>query len=220
MSKIVLSKPTLFLLYGFPGSGKTYFATQLTDTIQAAHLNGDRIRYELFESPRYDRQENEVVLQLMTYMAEEFLKMGTSVIFDMNAYRFSQRRLLRDLARKLKAISILVWFQIDPDYAFARIMKRDRRKNVDKFSRPFDRATFDQIAAVMQNPSMEEEYVVLSGKHAFNSQRSAIIRKLHELKLIDMANTQSNLVKPGLVNLIPSTGAGRVDEARRNIVIR
>ena len=91
MSKLSLTKPTLILLYGFPGSGKTFFARQLCEDLQAAHVQGDRIRSELFEEPRYDRHENEIVSHLTEYMAEEFLNAGISVVYDVNAARIGQR---------------------------------------------------------------------------------------------------------------------------------
>src|SRR6476469_9492960 len=103
MSKVQPAKPLLIMLYGFPGAGKTYFARQLCENIQAAHVQGDRIRGELFAQPRWDAQENGVVNQLMEYMAGEFLSAGISVVYDVNAMRASQRRALRDLARKAGA---------------------------------------------------------------------------------------------------------------------
>ena len=63
-SKLQLNQPTLFLLYGFPGAGKTYFARQLSEDLNAAHVQADRVRHELFEEPRFDKQENQVVAQL------------------------------------------------------------------------------------------------------------------------------------------------------------
>src|ERR1700759_5258870 len=98
MAKICPDKPFLLLFYGFPGSGKTYFARQFCDNVQAAHLQADRVRGELFESPRYDKQENDVVVQLMDYMTEEFLSAGLSVAYDVNAVRLKQRRRLYDMA--------------------------------------------------------------------------------------------------------------------------
>jgi predicted kinase len=68
MAKIYPTKPFLLLFYGYPGAGKTYFARQFCTNVQAAHLQADRIRGELFENPRYDQQENDVVRQLMDYM--------------------------------------------------------------------------------------------------------------------------------------------------------
>jgi predicted kinase len=220
MTKLRLIKPTLIMLYGFPGSGKTYFARQLSESIQAAHVQGDRIRYELFEEPRYDKQENEVVSHLMEYMAGEFLNAGISVIYDTNVMRMGQRRNLRDMARKSKAQPLLIWLQVDPESAFNRTVKRDRRKSDDKYAMPLDRATFDKMSGYMQNPNNTEDYIVISGKHTFSTQQSAVMKKLYDVGLLSADSASSHMVKPELVNLIPHHARGRVDESRRNIIIR
>ncbi len=219
MSKAIPTKLLLILLYGYPGAGKTHFGKQLSDIIGAAHVNGDRIRYELFEQPRYDKQENAVISHLMQYMTEEFLNSGVSVIYDANAMRVSQRRALRDMARKVHAAPLLIWLQIDAESAFTRTSKRDRRKNDDKYATPYDRPAFDNYIRYMQNPQ-SEDYIVVSGKHTFNAQKSAVVKKLYEMGLISADNTSANVVKPGLVNLVPKPLAGRVDISRRNIIIR
>lgn len=220
MAKMQLNQPTLFLLYGFPGAGKTYFSRQLCEELQAAHVQGDRIRYELFEEPRYDRQENEIVNHLMEYMTEEFLQAGISVAYDVNATRTAQRRELRELARKTKAQVVLVWFQLDDESAFARIVKRDRRRADDKYAMPVDRTTFEDVLNTMQNPNPTEDYVVISGKHTFHTQRSAVIKKLYDMGLLHAQDTTTGIAKPGMVNLVPNPLGGRVDPSRRNISIR
>jgi len=220
MSKVLPAKPLLIMLYGFPGAGKSYFARQLADTLHAAHIQGDRIRSELFEQPRYDKEENDVIAHLMDYMAEEFLAAGMSVIYDTNAMRATQRRELREMARKAKAEYVLVWLQIDTESAYARVGKRDRRRADDKYAVPLDRATFDKQLSGMQNPQTTEDYVVISGKHIFDMQRSAFMKRLREIGLITPEVASSNIIKPGLVNLVPNPTAGRVDMSRRNIIIR
>jgi predicted kinase len=222
MSKLSLNRPALILLYGYPGAGKSYLARQLCDDVQAAHVQSDRIRYELFEQPRYDQQENEIVDHLMQYMTEEFLNagMGISVIYDINAMRFSQRRELRDMARKHKIETVLVWLQIDQESAFARVSKRDRRKLDDKYSPSVDRSTFDKLAGFMQNPQPTEDYMVISGKHTYHTQRNAILKKLYDMGLSSPDSNNPRVVKPGLVNLVPNPLGGRVDSTRRNINIR
>lgn len=220
MSKLALTHPTLVMLYGYPGSGKTFLARQLCDDLQAAHVQGERIRYELFEQPRYDRQENEIVSHLMDYMTEEFLNAGISVIYDVNAMRVNQRRELRDLARKSKAQSVLVWLQIDIESAYLRNAKRDRRKADDKYSLALPRNVFDNILGGMQNPMPTEDYIVISGKHTYQTQRSTFIKKLYDLGLLKANNANDKMVRPELVNLVPNPLAGRVDQTRRNISIR
>jgi len=221
MSKISPTTPLLILLYGFPGSGKSYVARQLSDHIQAAHVQGDRIRYELFEKPRYDKQENAVVTQLMDYMTQEFLGAGISVIYDTNALRAAQRHELRNFARKAHAQPLVVWLQIDSDTSFNRTQMRDRRKTDDKYAPVLDRSTFDSVCSHMQNPTVAEDYVVISGKHVFNTQLSAIMKKLQDMNVIHIDDVNSGVAKPELVNRIPNPNLGRVDmDRRRNILIR
>lgn len=221
VSKLQLNRPVLVLLYGFPGAGKTYFARQLCEDIKAAHIQGDRIRFELFEEPRYDRQENEIVEHLMSYMAEEFLAAGISVVYDMNASRLAKRREMRDMARKAKAQPVLVWFQLDMETAFQRVTKRDRRKADDKYAMPMDQNVFEKMLSTMQNPDQAEEYMVISGKHNYSTQRGATIKKFYDLALLNADDASSKLVKPGLVNLVPNRMvSGRVDPTRRDITIR
>lgn len=209
------------MLYGFPGSGKSYVARQLSNHLQAAHVQGDRIRFELFQKPRYDKQENAVVAQLMDYMTEEFLNSGISVIYDTNVLRAAQRHALRETARKAHAQPLVVWIQIDSESAFNRTQKRDRRKSDDRYAYNMDRATFNEISSHMQNPTVAEDYVVVSGKHVFSTQLSAIMKKLHDLNVVHIDDVANGVAKPGLVNLIPNPAAGRVDlNRRRNIIIR
>jgi predicted kinase len=195
MSKIYPNKPFLLLFYGYPGAGKTYFARQFCENVQAAHLQSDRVRGELFEEPRYDKQENEVVNQLMDYMTEEFLIAGLSVAYDVNAMRTKQRRQLYDLAYRTHAQPLLVWFQMDPETAYFRNNNH------------------------MQNPTAGEDYIVISGKHLFNMQQSAVLSKLRATGVLDHEGSSSRIIKPGLVNLVPK-GPGRIDNTRRNISIR
>ncbi len=218
---MVLIKPTLIMLYGFPGAGKTHFARQLSEYIGAAHIHSDRIRSELFDNPQYDKRENEIISHLMNYMTEEFLNAGISVIYDANATRAGQRRVMRDFARRAKAQPVLIWLQIDPESTLQRILKRDRRKADDKYAVPYTRDSFQQYANTMQNPRNTEDYIVISGKHTFNTQRNAVVKRLYEMGMVSADSAVANVVKPELVNLVPNrVQAGRVDLSRRNIIIR
>jgi predicted kinase len=220
MAKIVPSKPLLILLYGFPGSGKTFFARQLCEQLVAVHIHSDRIRAELFETPTYSKEESHVVNSIMLYMTGEFLSAGVSVVFDTNALRIAQRRMLRNIAAKSGSETVLAWLQIDAESAFARASQRDKRKTDDKYSRPVDRSSFEQLASGMQNPQPTERYQVISGKHIFATQKSAMLRHLLDRGLINLDPSAGQISKPGMVNLVPNPTAGRVDLSRRNISIR
>jgi predicted kinase len=219
MSKKSTTKPFFLMLYGYPGSGKTYFARQFCENFKSAHLQADRIRSELFSAPAYDKQENAIINQIMNYMSEEFLSAGLSVAYDSNALKAGQRRMLKNLAIKNGAVPLTIWFQTDTDSAFMRNSKRDRRKADDKYAAQWNNEDFQIIIDQMQNPTEAENYAVVSGKHLFAMQQSAVVRKLRSLGVVDEDSANSKVIKPGLVNLVPNS-AGRVDMTRRNISIR
>lgn len=217
MSRLALNTPILVMPYGYPGSGKTTFAAELSNHISAVHLYADKIRNELFEKPRYDAAENQVVNHIMLYMAEEFLKAGLSVIYDNDLSKKKDRKILKELASDCKGKSMLAWLQIDVESSFHRVSNRDRRKISDKFALPMDRQSFNDAIHRMQNPESDEDFLVLSGKHSFLMQKSTLMKRLFDMNLLPADTMASNIVKPGMINLIPT--AGRVDMARRNISI-
>jgi len=213
MAKITTTKPVLILLYGFPGAGKTQFALQLCEQMVATHVHDDRIREDLFETPTYSKDESHIVSSLMAYMAGEFLRAGVSVVFDTNAMRLSQRKALRALAKDAGAEVVLLWFQIDSEGAYARASHRDRRRVGDRHARRLNRNEFDEIIRAMQNPEGNEGYQVISGKHTFGSQKTALVRHLLDRRLILPNQNTAHIAKPALVNMVPHPSEG----SRRNI---
>lgn len=220
MEKILPEKPVLILLYGFPGSGKTYFSRQFCEEVHAAHLEEDRIRFELFETPRYSKQENFALGRIMEYMTNEFLTAGISVVYDMNAMRLSQRRNLREIARKQKAQILIVWFQVDADTAYLRNNKRDRRRLDDRYAAGYNVDQFKELAAHMQQPDITEDFIVISGKHSYPSQRSGVMKKLADLRIVRHNDAMQRTVKPELVNLVPNGQKDHGEDGRRNIVLQ
>ncbi len=219
MTKTRPNKPILICVYGFPGSGKSFTARNLANDLGMAHVSSERLRGELFEQPAFSAREDTVVIRLMNYMTEAFLEAGVSVIYDFNAIRASQRRALRALAHRHQAEYLLLWLQVDQESALMRHQNRDRRTMDDKFSTPHTLDSFSYFVDQMQNPDANETYLVLSGKHGFSIQKSAIISRLYKLGLVSGESVQANITKPELVNLIPGPADERIDLSRRNIII-
>lgn len=221
MQKSLITHPVVIYMYGLPGSGKSFIARQLSESLGLAHVSSDRIRYELFEEPRHDKTEHQLVTNLMNFMTEQFLTAGVSVVYDASVSRLADRRALRDITRRFGAKELMVWIQVDAETAFNRSHNRDKRKADDKYAAALEQNTFDQYMRIMQNPQ-DENYVVVSGKHLFNSQKTTIVRRLLELGVLASTDNEAKIVKPGMVNLVSraQVQAGRVDHTRRNVIIR
>lgn len=220
MNKSKLNKPCIILLYGQPGSGKTYFSRQVSEELAIPHISSDRIRYELFEKPTFSKDENNVIMSMMIMMLDEFAKSGLSVIFDYSLNKLQDRRSLRDLARKYGMQTILVWLQADAETCFNRAKNRDRRKADDKFSAVITRDQFDAMERTMNQPH-NEDALVISGKHPYQSQRAVLLRKLSEMQILSDDTLSAKVPMPELINLVSKAHAmaGRVDSHRRNVLI-
>lgn len=213
MSKIFINKPVIIQLYGYPGAGKTSFASEMAKTSNLVHLHNEKISQEFFGRPYSENSSS--TDKIMILLAEEFIKAGLGVIFDVDSSRATDRRKIRDFANKNKAKNLLVWFQMDPESAYLRKSNLDRRKTENKYETSISQNDFTNKIKSMQNPN-NEEYVVVSGKHTFRTQKAAIVKRLFDMGLIDQHQTRINLVKPELVNLVPQQNLG----GTRNISIR
>jgi predicted kinase len=217
----MFKSPIIIYFFGIPGSGKSYVAHQLSNLTGAAHISAERLRYELFETPQHDKSEHQLIGQLMNYMTEEFIKSGVSVIYDMSASRLTDRKAIRELAKKLHTKELVIWLQVDIDTAWARSKKRDRRKAEDKYASDLTPDLFKQYVRIMQNPN-NEDYLVVSGKHQFNSQKNAILRRLLDMNVLKIESLTPHIPKPELTNLVSraQVQSGRVDYSRRNISVQ
>lgn len=99
-------KPLLFYMIGYPGSGKTTFALQFSQAIKAIHLHADKIGIQIYQIPTFSDSERQYILQEMDWLATNYLRDNTSVIYDANINTRAEREHLRTLAGKLNSEAI------------------------------------------------------------------------------------------------------------------
>ena len=88
----------LVILYGLPGSGKSWFADLVARRTPAVILNSDRLRSAIIAHPRYDGDENKRLFTAMFRRTAELLAQGQTVIFDSTALRYWARIPLESIA--------------------------------------------------------------------------------------------------------------------------
>ena len=215
-SKIIPHRPFLIMFYGYPGCGKSFFASQFAREFQnTVYLPSYKIESELTGLA----SGNFVLAQkVLEYITENYLKNGVSVVSDMPVIKKSDRKKLAHTALKHKAASMLVWMQIDADSAFTRTRLRAKKNKKEDIAAKYTKQEFQEIIKQMQNP-VNEDFFVISGKHTYKSQRASVLSKMSTLKIINREEASKNIAKPGLVNLVPSSLSGRTGFGR-NISIR
>ena len=74
--------PILVALCGLPGSGKSYFARELTKLAPFRVLESDRLRKALVSKPKYSPSEHVRIFSVCHLLIEEYLSQGELVLFD------------------------------------------------------------------------------------------------------------------------------------------
>jgi predicted kinase len=179
MDKATLSNPTVIIVIGLPGSGKSFFATQFASTFGAALVSEDKIRWMLFAHHTHNESENTIVKQVAEMMASELFKTKKTFILDGGHNDKASRSALTTTAKKAgyKVLTIVV--QTDMLTAEKRSAKRDARKSGDRYKQPLSSDGFIALAKKYQAPlRIDKTAVVISGKHTYSTQARTVLKKM------------------------------------------
>lgn len=80
------------IVFGLPGSGKSYFASRLAKLIKADYINSDRVRKEMFTKRTYSKQEKETVYNKMLATMKEAVHQNRNVVLDATFHKKETRK--------------------------------------------------------------------------------------------------------------------------------
>ena len=181
-----MNKPLLVVFLGFPGSGKTYFATRLASKIHAVTLNSDALRMSMFGSSenietirKSDNQRLYVdVFGAMDYTAKQILRAGHSVIYDAQQTKRENRKNIENLAKEADALPVLVWIKTNPDVALLRGQEREARDDSHQYDKEKMRYLIDRFESVTDLPEQGENTIKISGELSFGEQYAVFEKEL------------------------------------------
>lgn len=91
----------VIVVFGLPGSGKSYFAERLAKALNAVYLSSDQVRAELDTRHDYSFLGKMKVYDRMLELAEQWLKIKDTVVLDGTFYRRSIREKIQNRLREL-----------------------------------------------------------------------------------------------------------------------
>jgi len=113
-----VAEPTLIVVSGLPGTGKTYFCNQLAERLPFVILESDALRKTLFPSPSYSPKENAHLFRAIHRLIETLLKRGISLILDATNLSEAKREYLYNIAERLDVKLILVRVEAPPQVVY------------------------------------------------------------------------------------------------------
>lgn len=171
MKSLSLVKPLILIVIGTPGSGKSFFARQFSETFSAPEVNYDRLQHTL-------STDSEVVQKIAEFEIDELLKTQKTFIIDGAGYSRAQRVALRKKAQESGYDTLLIWVQTDENTAKYRSMKRSARRKDDQYNTSLTSQQYDSLVKRFTPPAVNEQSVVISGKHTYATQAKVVLKKL------------------------------------------
>jgi Predicted kinase len=165
------SKPHLVMIYGAPGSGKSFFADKFSEAFRAPYVDVNELRYKVFKKPSFSDDESRAMTQIGLHIVSKLLKSGQTVVLEGGTDTVRERNAIKKLAGEFGYRTLLVWIQTD----LATTKKRAVSKTA---TLKLSQKQFDEYVSKLELPTRRENPVVISGKHTFTTQIRIVLGQL------------------------------------------
>lgn len=172
--------PTLFLMVGYPGSGKTTAAKIIHTLTGAVHMWADHERNKRFVKPKHTHQENITLYAALNQEVQQLLHQGRSVIFDTNFNFYRDRQKLRTIAKIEGAETVVVWVKATKELARERATRQSHGKPTRVWGNmPVEH--FERIAGGLEEPQPHERVITLDGTNVTEQTVAAALAQIQQL---------------------------------------
>lgn len=157
--KVPLSPPTLFLMVGLPGAGKTTKSQEIEATEKAFRFNADEWLLILY-GKYFDKSKRDAVKKLIEEiqwnLAKRALALGQNVVIDWGLWSIEERKMYRAHAQALGAKVKMIFLDAPLDVLWERIAKRPEsqegilqitREDLEEWSKRFQRPSQEELSS-------------------------------------------------------------------------
>jgi predicted kinase len=122
-------RPSLVVVSGLPGTGKSYFCRRLAERTPVVILESDALRKVIFHSPSYSGEESAHLFQAIDRLAADLLAKGITPVVDATNLEEYHRERLYHVAEQRGARLIVVQIWAPPEVVHQRLLRRAGRKD-------------------------------------------------------------------------------------------
>lgn len=164
-------KTHVIMVYGAPGSGKTFFAEKFSSIFKAPYIDLNSLRYQVIKKPTFSAEEDKLVKKVGLVFLKNLLKCGQTIILEGPYNTSKDRQAIRKVLGENGYKALLVWVQTDIDTTKKRVAQKTGSEKLTK-------KQFDILVDRLEAPTRQENPIVISGKHTFQTQMKVVLSQL------------------------------------------
>ena len=144
-------KKMIVIVFGLPGSGKSYFASRLAKIINAGYINSDQLRKEMFKDRTYSEEEKAAVYKAMLEKMMGAMNQNRNLVLDATFHKNETRKLFIQEAERKDGI-FFIEVKADENIIRERLKKE----------RPYSEADLEVYKFIRQHyEPMNEPHLIL-----------------------------------------------------------
>ncbi len=161
----------IVIVFGLPGSGKSYFARALALRLNGLLISSDAVRRQMNRNGKYDDEAKTAVYLKMLSIMESGIKEHKNVVLDATFYKAGIRRLFKEKATELGEPLNLIEISAAEDTIKTRVASK----------RTDSEADFGAYLEVKQafEPLTDSHLVLYSDREALDQMLAAAITYLN-----------------------------------------
>ena len=121
----------LVVVFGLPGTGKSFFSSRLAEMINAEYVSSDQVRFAILEKRSYTTGEKQKVYDEMLARSKKLLRQKKKVVLDGTFYRESIRKQAVSLASAMKVPVFFIEIKAGSLLIKNRVSKKRKNSEAD-----------------------------------------------------------------------------------------
>ncbi len=144
----------VIIVFGLPGSGKSYFGSRLAAALNAIYVSTDELRMKMFSERTYSDDEKQVVYDAMLSIMVDRIPEQKPIVLDGTFFKTSLRNKFEEMVKELN--DKLIYIEVTaPEQSIEERLEKPRQNS---------EANFDVYLKIRQEtePLLKEHLVLIS----------------------------------------------------------
>jgi predicted kinase len=140
----------IVVVFGLPGTGKSFFSKHFAEEAGARHLNTDIIREKLDLKGRYDKKAKQLVYKELHKRTRKEVQNGSDVIVDGTFHKYQRRKEITEMANEKNVQIHFIEVKATDETVKERLEKNRKHSEADfevyeKIKRSFEPVEEDHL---------------------------------------------------------------------------